>query len=137
MRINVRVAKLGRDPIFQAFRDVVLKAFRLVMNFIPGKIEHIMKESFEQTMMAQDLCRPTLPHLRKDNAMVFFVLDKRWPLAGQLLQHPGHGRSADVQMTGQGIAGYSLFFRTAQLEDRLEVVIDRLGRGWRTWFSLH
>ena len=137
MRIDVWVAKLGRDPIFQAFRDVVLKAFRLVMNFIPGKIEHIMKESFEQTMMAQDLCRPTLPHLRKDNAMVFFVLDKRWPLAGQLLQHPGHGSSADVQMTGQGIAGYSLFFRTAQLEDRLEVVVDGLGRDWRTSFSFH
>ena len=63
MRINVWVAKLGRDPVLQAFRDVVLKTFRLVMNFIPGKIEHIMKESFEQTMMAQDLCSPALPHL--------------------------------------------------------------------------
>jgi len=51
----------------------------------PGKIEHIMKESFEQTMMAQDLCSPTGPHLRQDNAMVLFVSHKRWPLAGQLL----------------------------------------------------
>ena len=42
MRINVRVAKFGRDPVLQAFRDVMLKAFRLVMNLIPGKIEHIM-----------------------------------------------------------------------------------------------
>lgn len=124
MRINVWVAKFGRDPVLQAFRDVVLKAFGLVMNFIPRKIEHIMKESFEQTMMAQDLSSPTLPHPRQDNAMVLFVPHKRWPLAGQLLQHPGDGSSADVQMTGQGIASYSPFFRTAQLEDRLEVVID-------------
>ena len=80
-------------------------------------------------MMAQDLCRPTLPQLRKDNAVVFFVLDKRWPLAGQLLEHPGYGSSADVQMARQGIAGHSLFFRAAQLEDRLEVVIDGLRRG--------
>ena len=85
MRIDARVAELGRHPVLQAFRDVVFKAFRLVMNFIPGKIQHIMKESFKQTMMAEDLCSPTLPHLRKDNAMVFFILDKRWPLAGQLL----------------------------------------------------
>ena len=69
--------------------------------------------------------------------MVFFILDKRRPLAGQLLQHPGHGSSTDVQMTGQGIAGYSLFFRTAQLEDRLEVVIDGLGGGWQMLFSFH
>jgi hypothetical protein len=74
-----------------------------------------MKESFEQTMMAQDLCSAALPHLRKDNAMVFLVPDKRRPLAGQLLQHPGHGSSAHVQMTGQGIAGYPLLVRTAQL----------------------
>ena len=137
MRINVWVAKLRRDPVLQAFRDVVLQALRLIMNFIPGKIEHIMKESFEQTMMAQDLCSPTLSHRRKDNATVFFVLDKRWPLTGQLLQHPGHGSSTDVQMTGQGIARYSLFFRTAQLKDRLEVVIDGLGRGWKSLFSFH
>ncbi len=52
MRIDVWVAKLGRDPVLQTFRDVVLKTFRLVMNFIPGKIQHIMKETFEQTMMA-------------------------------------------------------------------------------------
>src|SRR2546425_9848414 len=32
MRINGRVAKFGRDPVLQAFRDVVLKAFRLIMN---------------------------------------------------------------------------------------------------------
>ena len=38
-------------------------------------------------------------------------------------------------MTGQGIAGYSLFFRAAQLEDRLEIIVDGLGRGWRAWFS--
>ena len=76
MRINVRVAKPGRDPVLQAFRDIVLKAFRLIMNFIPGKIEHIMKESFQQTMMAQDLCRPALPHLRQAHAMVLLVLDK-------------------------------------------------------------
>ena len=88
-------------------------------------------------MMAQDLCSPALPHLGKDNAVVFFVLDKRWPLAGQLLQHPGHGGSAHVQMTGQGIAGYALFFRTAQLKDGLEVVIDGFGRGWRASFSFH
>ena len=88
MRIKVRVTKFGRDPVLQAFRDEVLKAFCLDMNFIPGKIEHIMKESFEQTVMAQDHCCSTLPHLRKDNAMVFLVPDKRWPLAGQLLQHP-------------------------------------------------
>ena len=120
------------------FRYVVLQSLRLVVNFIPEEEStHVMKESFEQTMMAQDLCSPTLPHLRKDNAMVFFVLNKRWSLAGQLLQHPGHGSSTDLQMTGQGITRYSLFFRTAQLEDRLEVVIDGLGRGWKTWFSFH
>jgi hypothetical protein len=45
-----------------------------------------MKESFDQTVMAQDLCSPALSHLRQDNAMVLFVFDKRWPLAGHLLQ---------------------------------------------------
>ncbi len=69
--------------------------------------------------------------------MVFLVLDKRWSLSGQLLQHSGHGSGADVQMAGQGIAGYSLFVRTAQLEDRLEVIIDGLGSGWRPLFSFH
>ena len=84
--------------------------------------------------MAQDLRSPPLPHLRQDNAMVLFVFHKRWPLAGEFLQHPGDGSRADIQMTGQGIAGYPLFFRTAQFEDRFEIVVDGFGRGRRRGF---
>ena len=72
----------------------MLQTFRFVMHFIPGKIENIVEESFEQAMMALNLQSPSLTQFCKNHSMVFLVFHKRWPLAGKLLEHAGNrGRS--------------------------------------------
>jgi hypothetical protein len=68
----------------------VLQTFRFVMHFIPGKIENIVQESFEQAMMALNLQSPSLTQFSEDDSMVLLVFHKRWPLAGEFLEHSGN-----------------------------------------------
>ncbi len=72
----------------------MLQTFRFVMHFIPGKIEDIVQESFEQAMMALNLQSPSLTQFCEDDSVVFLVFNKRRPLAGKFLEHSGNrGRS--------------------------------------------
>jgi len=72
----------------------VFQTFRFVVHLIPGKLENIVEESFEQAMMALNLESPPLTQFREDDSMVFLVFHKRWPLPGELLEHSGNrGRS--------------------------------------------
>ena len=72
----------------------MLQTFRFVVHFIPGKIENIVQESFEQAMMALNLQSPALTQFREDDSMVLLVFHKRWPLLGEFLEHSGNrGRS--------------------------------------------
>lgn len=72
----------------------MLQTFRFVMHFIPGKIENVVQESFEQAMMALNLQSPSLAQFCEDHAMVLLIFHKRWALAGKLLEHSrNRGRS--------------------------------------------
>lgn len=92
----------------------MLQSFRFVVHFIPGKIEHIVQEPFEQAMMTPDLQRPALPRFRETHAMMLLVLHERRPLAGQLLQHAGNRGRPDLQMRRQSVARDPLGRGTAQ-----------------------
>lgn len=72
----------------------MFQTLRFVVHFIPGKIENIVQESFEQAVVALNLQSPPLTQLCQDDSMVFLVFHKRWPIAGEFLEHSGNrGRS--------------------------------------------
>lgn len=68
----------------------MLQTFRFVVHFIPGKIEDIVQESFDQAMMALNLQSPPLTQFCEDDSMVLLVFHKRWPVAGEFLEHSGN-----------------------------------------------
>ena len=85
MRIEIRIAEPGRDPVLQTLRNVVFKPLRLVMHLVPREIQNVMQESLDQPVMSLDLERPPFACLRQPNAVVLFVSDERWLLTGKLL----------------------------------------------------
>ena len=115
----------------------MLQALGLRMDFVPWKIEHVMKESFQQAMVPENFQRSPLAPLSQADAMMLFVFDKRWLLIRQFLQHPGDRGCADFQMSGQGVAGYPLSIGTAQFQDCLEVIVDCFTRRWSRRFISH
>jgi len=54
---------------------------------------------------------------------VAFVFDEWWRAGGELLQHVGDGSRRDAEPLREGVAGDAGFFRAAEAQDGLEVVV--------------
>jgi hypothetical protein len=124
MRIELGVAELGGDALFEALGDEVFEALCFLVNFVPGIVEDLVEEGLEEAMMADDLEGALLSGLRELDAVMLLVDDERWLLRGQLLQHVGDGGCSDRQMGCDFGAGNLAFRSSAQLKDCFEVVID-------------
>jgi hypothetical protein len=124
MRIELGVAELGGDALFEALRDEMFEAFGLLMHLVPGIVEDLMEESFDEAMVANDLESSLLSGFGERYAVVLLVDDKWRLLRGELLQHVGDGGCGDGQVDGDFGAGDLAFRSAAELKDGLEVVID-------------
>ena len=54
VRVELRVAELGGDALFESLGDEVFEALGLLVHFVPGVAEDLVKEGFEQSMVAND-----------------------------------------------------------------------------------
>jgi hypothetical protein len=82
VRIDLRIAQNGRDAILETLRDEVLQALRFVVNLVPGVLQDIMQEKFQETVMTHQLPGAMFPCRRQTNSMMLFVLDQRRALNG-------------------------------------------------------
>jgi hypothetical protein len=103
----------------------MLQPLRLFVNLVPGVIEKVVQEPFQQPMVANDFQSALSSGWRKAHAVVLLVADERGMISRQLLQHPGHGSRANAEPLRQRIAGNTILLRAAQFEDGFEVVVDR------------
>ena len=92
------MAELGGDALLEAFRDEVFEAFGLLMDFVPGIVENLMEEGFEEAVMADDLKGAPFSRLGELYSVVLLIDDERRFLQGELLQHVGDRRSGYVQV---------------------------------------
>jgi hypothetical protein len=86
--IRLRVAQLSGDPVFQSLRDEMLQPIRLVVNLVPGVIEEIVQETFQQAVVTKHLKSALLSRRGQTRAVMLFVLHKWRLLGGELLEHP-------------------------------------------------
>lgn len=125
VRIGFRIFQFRRYAVFQFLRDEVFEPFGFLMDLIPAVVEKIVKEAFEQPMVPNDLQSSFLTGCAQPRAVMFFIFNKRWLNRSQLLQHSGHRSGPDSQALSQCVTGYFALFRAAELQDGLEVVVDR------------
>ena len=103
VRVDLRISEDCRDAIFEPFRDEVLESFGLLMHFIPGVLEYIMKKQFQETMMPHELPCPLLAGGCEACSSMFLILDKGWALGRQFLKHAGHRWGPDAEPLGEGV----------------------------------
>lgn len=88
-------------------------------------------------MVAHKFPRAPLSGRRQSNAPVFLIHNKGWPLRGEPLKHPGHGRRPHSEPIGKDFRRDPHFLGAAQLEDRFEVIVDGFRIRERNGFSCH
>lgn len=126
VRVGFGIAQFGCDAVLKLFRDEMLQSLRLFVNLVPGVIQNIVQEAFEQAMVANHFQGTLSAGTRKAHSMVLFIKHERRVFSRQLLKHPRYGSRPNSETHSQRIARYRCFFRAAQLKDRLEVIVDRL-----------
>ena len=74
---------------------------------------------------------------RQSNAVMLLVQNQRRPLQGKFLKHPCDRRSAHTQPLGQRVGGNARILRSAQFQDRFQIIVDGFGGCQRDWFGCH
>lgn len=121
--VELGVAELGGDALFEALGDEVLEALGLLVDLVPGVVEDLVEEGFEEAMVADDLEGALAACAGELDAVVFAIENHGRLGGGELLEHVGGGGSADGELDGDLGAGDLAFFASAELEDGLEVVV--------------
>lgn len=128
VRINGRVSKLRRDAQLELFRDEVFQPLRLVMEFFKRIAKFLEQEGLQQAMVTDYLQRPPAAVLGERSAAVPLVLEQRCRSCRELLDHVCYRRVRNSKPVRNGTAAHT-FTCTAQVEDHLQVVINRLRVG--------
>jgi len=96
----------------------MFQAFCLIVNLIPGVVEEIVEETFQQTVVSQNLKSAHLPRCSQLHAVVLLIFHKRRLSCRELLEHSSDGSSTDTKMVSKGVTGHPLRFWAAQLQYR-------------------
>lgn len=106
------------------------------MHFIPRVIQNIVKESFQQTVVAQNFQGAILARIGQKDTVMFLILHQRRPEGSEFLEHARYGSSANTQMVGDRITRNARFFRPAQFQNRLQIIVRRFCTG-TVYFRRH
>lgn len=60
MWVEARIAQYRRHSVFEPLRNEVFQPLSLIVNFVPGIFQYVVKEKLEQTMVPDQLPRPVL-----------------------------------------------------------------------------
>src|SRR5262249_10836777 len=99
-----------------------LETFRFVVHAVPRVAERAREIRFDDAMTPNGAQRCASSGLREPNAAIPLMRDQ--PLLGEAADHAAHGRGREAQLRGDLVrAGDAR--RALQLEDALEVILDR------------
>ena len=131
VRVDRRVAEEGVDPVDQVLRDGVLHVLGLLVDRVPGHLQGLRQEEFQQPMPTEDPKRQLLPLPREPDPLIRRVR-RQFPLR-ERLEHPRHGAGGDAHCLGELSGGDSPVpaLSRGDLVDRLDVVLDGQARHHR------
>ena len=137
VRVDFRVAENGGDPIFKPLRDDVLQPLCLLVHFVPGILQDIVKKQFEQAVMSHQFPRPSFPSGTEPNTPVLFIQDQGRLLRCKPLKHAGHRRRPNSKPLGKSICRYAQLLGATQFEDGFQVIVNGFRSYQRDGFSCH
>ena len=88
VRIRLGIAQLGRHAIFEFLRNEVLQALGFFVNFVPGVVQDIVQEAFEQAVMAENFKARILPAGVRRTPWCFSYLTKEGRCAASFCSMP-------------------------------------------------
>ena len=89
MRVELGIAELGGDALFESLGDEVLEALGLLVHLFHGVVEDLVEEGLDEAMMADDLERAPLAGRRELHAAVASRSRRGAVPRGELLEHVG------------------------------------------------
>ena len=123
MRVDRRMAELGRDERLELLGEDVLEDLGLGVDAIPGHVERLGEVELEQAVVADDLERHALAVGGQLDALVGHVVDQA-ELA-QALAHPRRRRRGDAQALGERVRGRGPRIALSDRVNRLRIVLNR------------
>jgi hypothetical protein len=126
MRIALRIAEFLRDAFFELLRDEVLQTLGIIVQFVNWVAQHLEEKRLYETMMPDDFQSPSSARRGQPHTFATPVINERFRLKRQLLEHIGDRSWRDLQASRK--------FRTkdpppliaAQRVDSLQVIVDGL-----------
>ncbi len=124
VRVCFRITQLGGNAVLKLFGDEMLQSLRFFMNLVPRIVEHVVKEAFEQAMVANHFqCTPSTS-CRKAYPAVLLITDEGGLLSCQPLHHPRYGSRTNSEPFCQRVARHPIVLCAAQLKNGFEIVVD-------------
>jgi len=127
VRVVRREPERAIDARLQLLRDDVLEAIGFVMDVVDVHAQGLGEVQLEQAVMPNDLERDALAGVGEMGATVRLVrqqVERR-----ELLHHRGRRRGSDAEVLRERADRHAAL-SGLQLEDRLQVVLDRLAQQW-------
>jgi len=73
VRVDFGIAENCSNAVFKTLGDKVLQPLRFLMHFVPGILQNVMQEEFEQAMMADQFPGAAFPRRREPNTPVLLI----------------------------------------------------------------
>ena len=130
MGVELRVAQLRGDPLGELVGEDVLEQLGLLVDEVPGDVEHLDEQELEQPVVAQRAQRDAPALVGQPRALVALVLEQAE--LGEAAQHAADRAGGDAEPLGQRVGRHRPVEPRLERVDRLQVVLDgtRGGR-WR------
>jgi hypothetical protein len=123
--IAFRITHLLRDPSLKCFRDEMLQALRLIMDFSERVIQYPVKKCLHQSVMTHDFKSPLAAESREADALPKFVTNERLSFSGKFLQHVCDGGWSNLETHREFGATDAALFIPTKAVNCFQVIIDR------------
>ena len=80
VRIDFRIAENGGNAVFKTLGDEVFQPLGLLMHFVPGILQNVMQEEFEQAVMADEFPGAAFSGRRESDTLVLLIHNEGGPL---------------------------------------------------------
>jgi hypothetical protein len=105
------------------------------VHFVPGILQNVMQEEFQEAVMPHQFPRPPLPGGGEPDTPVLLIRNERGPLRCKPLKHSGHRGCPNFQPLRKSVRCGAQFLGAAQFQDGLQVIVNRFRCGLRDSLS--
>ena len=80
VRVDFGIAQDRGHAVFETLGDEVFQPFGLLVHFVPGILQNVMQEEFEQAVMADEFPGAAFSGRRESDTLVLLIHNEGGPL---------------------------------------------------------